>query len=63
MSRRKFIKTNDGHIFKITSNKDVYLKVSPYSINEDRRVDYKVLLEKLTIMKHHFLIRIKHLKK
>lgn len=61
MSRRKFIKTNDGHIFKITSNKDVYLKVSPYSINEDRRVDYKVLLEKINNNEASFLNKNKAL--
>ena len=44
---KKFIKTNDGHIFKMTSNSDVFLKVSPYSVNEDRRVNYNELLNKI----------------
>ena len=43
----KFIKTIEGDIYKVTSNKDIFLKVSPYSINEDRRINAEILLEKI----------------
>ena len=42
---KKFIKTNDGHIYKRTSNEEVYLKVSPYEIGEDRRINSNVLFQ------------------
>lgn len=42
---KKFIKTNDGHIYKRTSNAEVYLKVSPYEIGEDRRINSNVLFQ------------------
>lgn len=34
----KYVKTNDGHIYKLTSNPNVFIKVSPYEPSEDRRI-------------------------
>ena len=39
----KYIKTVKGDIYKRTSNKNVYLKMSPWDINEDRRLQYDEL--------------------
>ena len=41
----KYIKTNEGHIYKMTSNNDIFIKVSPYKRCEDRRIETNTLME------------------
>ena len=44
----QFIKTNKGHIYRVTSNPNIFIKVSPYKQNEDRRVSINVLSNMIT---------------
>ena len=60
-NNKKYIKTNDGHIFKMTSNSDIFLKVSPYSMNEDRRIIYVELLKKINNNEASFINKNKAL--
>lgn len=57
----KFIKTNEGHIFKITSDPNIFIKVSPYSSNEDRRLSAENLLKMISEKKATFLNKAKAL--
>ena len=52
---KTFIKTNNGEIYKITSNNDIFLKVSPYSINEDRRKNRNELINMIDKNEAHFI--------